>query len=336
MLDYSQIEKYDPSGMHKIYDQWPQIAKDAHNSDLESVDFKNINHIVFAGMGGSGAIGELFASILSKTNIHVSVVKGYLLPNTVDKNTLVVTTSVSGNTVETLTILDSAHKLDCNIIAFSSGGKMEKYCIKNQINYKKIESIHSPRASFTKFTFSILKILSSIIPINEEEISQSIESLENLSQKISSDNLSETNPSFDLANFISGIPLIYYPYGLQSSATRFKSSIQENAKSHIIIEDIVEASHNGIVAWEKSSIVQPILLRGYDDYIKTKDRFEIIKEFFDKNSIKYKEITSVPGNILTKTITSIYFLDYVSLYRAILSEIDPSPVSSIDFLKSRI
>jgi len=330
------MNKVDTQGMYKIYDQWPQISKDAYNSNLEPVDFKNIDHIVFAGMGGSGAIGELFASILSKTNIHVSLVKGYLLPKTVDKNTLVVTTSVSGNTIETLTVLDSAHKLDCNIIAFSSGGKIEEYCIKNQINYKKIESIHSPRASFAKFIFSILKILNSIIPINKQEITQSIESLENLSQKISSDNLSETNPSLDLANFISGIPLIYYPYGLQSSATRFKSSIQENAKTHAIIEDVVEASHNGIVAWEKPSIVQPILLRGYDDYIKTKDRFEIIKEFFDKNNIKYKEITSVPGNILTKTMTLIYFLDYVSLYRAILSEIDPSPVSSIDFLKSRI
>lgn len=336
MLDYSQLEKYDPSGMHKIYDQWPQIAKDAYNSDLESVDFKNIDHIVFAGMGGSGAIGELFASILSKTSIHVSLVKGYLLPKTVDKNTLVVTISVSGNTIETLTVLDSAHKLDCDVIAFSSGGKIEEYCIKNQINYKKIESIHSPRASFTKFTFSILKILSSIIPITKQEITESIESLENLSQKISSNNLSETNPSFDLANFISGIPLIYYPYGLQSSATRFKSSIQENAKNHIIIEDIVEASHNGIVAWEKLSIVQPILLRGYDDYTKTKDRFEIIKEFFDKNSIKYKEITSVPGNILTKIMTLIYLLDYASIYRAILSGVDPSPVLSIDFVKSKI
>jgi glucose/mannose-6-phosphate isomerase len=330
------MNKIDTQGMYKIYDQWPKIAKDAYNSDLEPIDFKNIDHIVFAGMGGSGAIGELFASILSKTNIHVSLVKGYLLPKTVDKNTLVVTISVSGNTVETLTVLDSTHKLDCNVIAFSSGGKIEQYCIKNQINYKKIESIHSPRASFAKFTFSILKILNSIIPINKQEINQSIESLENFSQKISSDNLSETNPSLELANFISGIPLVYYPYGLQSSATRFKSSIQENAKTHVIIEDVVEASHNGIVAWEKLSIVQPILLRGYDDYIKTKDRFEIIKEFFDKNNIKYKEITSVPGNILTKTMTLIYFLDYVSLYRAILSEIDPSPVSSIDFLKSRI
>ena len=336
MLDIETMNKVDTQGMYKIYDQWTQISKDAYNSDLEPVDFKNIDHIVFAGMGGSGAIGELFASILSKSNIHVSLVKGYLLPKTVDKNTLVVTISVSGNTVETLTVLDSAHKLDCNLIAFSSGGKIEQYCIKNQINYKKIESVHSPRASFAKFTFSILKILNSIIPINKQEITKSIESLENLSQKISSDNLSETNPSFDLANFISGIPLIYYPYGLQSSATRFKSSIQENAKSHIIIEDVVEASHNGIVAWEKPSIVQPILLRGYDDYIKTKNRFEIIKEFFDKNNIKYKEITSVPGNILTKTVTLIYFLDYVSLYRAILSEIDPSPVPSIDFIKSRI
>ena len=330
------MNKIDTQGMYKIYDQWTQISKDAYNSDLEPVDFKNIDHIVFAGMGGSGAIGELFASILSKTKIHVSLVKGYLLPKTVDKNTLVVTISVSGNTIETLTVLDSAHKLDCDVIAFSSGGQIEEYCIKNQINYKKIESIHSPRASFAKFTFSILKILSSIIPITKQEITQSIESLENLSQKISSDNLSETNPSFDLANFISGIPLIYYPYGLQSSATRFKSSIQENAKTHAIIEDVVEASHNGIVAWEKPSIVQPILLRGYDDYIKTKDRFEIIKEFFDKNNIKYKEITSVPGNILTKTMTLIYLLDYVSIYRAFLSEIDPSPVPSIDFLKSRI
>jgi len=330
------MNKIDTQGMYKIYDQWTQISKDAYNSDLEPVDFKNIDHIVFAGMGGSGAIGELFASILSKSNIHVSLVKGYLLPKTVDKNTLVVTISVSGNTVETLTVLDSAHKLDCNVIAFSSGGKMEEYCIKNQIHYKKIESIHSPRASFAKFTFSILKILSSIIPINKQEITQSIESLENLSQKISFNNLSETNPSLDLANFISGIPLIYYPYGLQSSATRFKSSIQENAKSHIIIEDVVEASHNGIVAWEKPSIIQPILLRGYDDYVKTQERFEIFKEFFDKNSIKYKEITSVPGNILTKIMTLIYFLDYASLYRAILSGIDPSPVSSINFLKSKI
>ena len=336
MLDYSQIEKYDPSGMHKIYDQWPQIAKDAYNSDLESVDFKNILVVTTRGMGGSGTIGDLFASILSKTNIHVSLVKGYLLPKTVDKNTLIVTTSVSGNTIETLTVLDSAKKLDCNIVAFSSGGKMEEYCSKNKINFQKIDLIHSPRSSFLKFSFSILNILNSILPMEKNHVVETINELTKLRNNINSKNLSDSNPALGLANFISGIPLIYYPYGLQSSAIRFKSSMQENAKTHAIIEDVVEASHNGIVAWEKPSIIQPILLRGYDDYIKTRERFEIIKEFFTKNNIEFKEINSVSGNILTKLITLTYLLDYASIYRAILSEIDPTPVSSINFIKSKI
>lgn len=336
MLDKETLEKYDPSGMHKLYDKWPQIAREAYESDLEPVNFKNIDHIVFAGMGGSGAIGDLFASILSKEDIHVSLVKGYLLPKTVDKNTLVVTTSVSGNTVETLTILNSADKLDCKIIAFSSGGKIEEYCTKNQINYKKIKSIHSPRASFANFSFSILNVLNSILPIENSAIYESIDEISKLQKQISSQNLSDSNPAIDLANFISDIPLIYYPHGLQSSAIRFKSSLQENAKKHVIIEDVIEACHNGIVAWEKSSMIQPILLRGFDDYVKTKERFEIIKEYFTKNNIKYKEIQSVSGNILTKIITLIYLLDYVSIYKAISLKIDPSPVSSIDFIKNRI
>jgi len=330
------MDGIDTQGMYKIYDKWPEIARESYDSNLELIDFKNIDYIVFAGMGGSGAIGDLFSAILSKTNMHVSVVKGYLLPKTVDKNTLVITTSVSGNTIETLTILNSAKHLNCHVVAFSSGGKMEDYCRKNKINFNKINLIHSPRTSFLKFSISMLRILSSILPIDKNDILETIAELNKLRNNISSQNLSDSNSALNLANFISGIPLIYYPYGLQSSATRFKSSIQENAKSHAIIEDIVEASHNGIVAWEKPSNIQPILLRGYDDYIKTKDRFEIIKEFFDKNNIEYNEIISVPGNILTKIVTLTYLLDYTSLYKSIISGIDPSPVSSINFIKDRI
>jgi len=330
------MDKIDCRGMYQIYDKWPQIAQNAYNFNLEPVDFKNINHIIFAGMGGSGVIGDFFASILSKTNIHVSLVKGYLLPKTIDKNTLIVVTSVSGNTIETLTVLSSAKKLDCNIIAFSSGGKMEEFCSKNKINYRKIELIHSPRTSFLNFSLSIINVLNSILLIKKNDISETINALTKLQNNISSQNLSDSNPALDLANFIKGIPLIYYPYGLQPSAIRFKSSIQENSKTHAIIEDVVETSHNGIVAWEQPSIIQPILLRGYDDYPKTKERFDIIKEYFSKNDIEYKEIISVSGNILTKLITLTYLFDYTSLYLAILSGIDPSPVSSIKFIKDRI
>ena len=91
--------------MSEVYDGWPQIARKNFSVNFSKVDIKNIDHVVFAGMGGSGTIGDVFASILSKRDIHVSVVKGYLLPKTVDDSTLVVTTSISGNTLETISIL---------------------------------------------------------------------------------------------------------------------------------------------------------------------------------------------------------------------------------------
>ena len=336
MITSSDLKNYDSDEMYKIYDQWPEIAKNAYESNYEEAIFNNIDHIIFAGMGGSGAIGDLFSAILSKTNIHVSVVKGYVLPKTVDKNTLVVATSVSGNTIETLTVLDEAKKLNCKLIAFSSGGKMENFCKQNQINFRKIKLIHSPRSSFVIFIYAILKILNSTLPIKKNGIEESLCELMNLKNKISSSNLSDTNPAIFLANWITGIPLIYYPYGLESAAIRFKSSLQENSKIHVIIEDIIESCHNGIVSWEKPSIVQPILLQGSDDYVKTKERFEIIAQYFEENNIDYQKILSVSGNILTKLISLIYLLDFASIYKSILSKTDPSPVNSINFIKKKI
>ena len=128
----------------------------------------------------------------------------------------------------------------------------------------------------------------------------------------------------------------YYPFGLQAVAIRFKNSLQENAKFHVLAEDVIEACHNGIVSWEKSSNVQPILLQGSDDHIKTKERWTILKEYFKQNNIDFREVFSVNGNILTKLVNLIYVLDYSSVYKAIIREIDPTPIKSIDFVKSKL
>ena len=330
------MQEYDSSGMYKIYDQWPQIAHSSFEAELTELDFKNIEHIVFAGMGGSGTFGDVFSSILSRTNLHVSVVKGYLLPKTVNSNTLVVATSISGNTHETLEVLDSAKKISKNVVAFSSGGKIENYCVANNVEFRKIKQFHSPRASFSSFMYGILKVLVPIIPITKQEVLDSISSLENIKSKIFSGYLSNDNQSIDLAKWITGIPMIYYPQGLQSAAIRFKNSIQENAKTHAMAEDVLEACHNGVVSWEKVAKVNPILIEGKDDYIKTKERWKIIKEFFEEREIEYKEVFSVEGGILSKIISLIYLLDYSSIYLAILNKIDPTPVNSIDFVKKRL
>jgi len=336
LVTKDNLEKSDSDGMHNVYDKWPHIARDAYDSDLESVDFKDIDNVVFSGMGGSGAVGDLFSSILSKSNIHTTVVKGYELPKTVDKNTLVVITSISGNTIEVLTTLESATKKDCSVIAFSSGGRMESFCTKNNVEFRKIPQIHSPRASFPSYVYSILKTLNSIIPIKKQEITNSLEKLELVSKEISSENLSDTNPSLNLANWITGIPIIYYPWGLQAVAIRFKNSLQENAKTHAIIEDVIESGHNGIVSWEKPSDMVPIMIEGKDDHIKTKERWTILRQYFEENNIAYKEISSLEGGILSKIMSLIYLLDYSTIYYAARLGINPSPIKSIDFIKERL
>jgi len=336
LLDFTTINRYDVSGMYKVYDKWPEIARDSYKSEQEEVDFRDIDHIVFAGMGGSGALGDIFSAILSKTNIHVVVVKGYHLPNTVDSHTLVVATSISGRTIETLSVLEAANKSDCKIVSFSSGGRMQKYCTKNKIEHRIIPQLHSPRASFTRFLYSILRVLGPVLPVKETDILDSISHLEKLRKQISSENLGKKNPSLNLAEWISGIPVIYYPFGLQAAAIRFKNSLQENAKKHAMIEDVIEACHNDIVSWEKKDRVQPILLEGADDYIKTKERWKILKEYFKTNKIGCFEIHTVNGSIISKLINLIYLLDYASIYLAVISKVDPSPTKSIDYVKNKL
>ena len=335
-MKIENLEKIDSKKMYQTYDKWPEIAKNSFDNDFEKFDTKGIDHIVFSGKGGSGSIGDVVSAILSKEDIHVSNVKGYHLPKTVDSNSLVVATSISGNTKETLTVLEKAQKTDAKIAVFSSGGMIQKFSETNNLFFQEISMIHSPRASFPKFLFSILNILKEIIPIKEIDIKEAISSLEITRNSIFSNNLTEENISLKLAEWIKEIPLIYYPWGLQSAAIRFKNSLQENSKTHVITEDVIESCHNDIVAWEKNSNVQPILIRGNDDHIKTIERWDILKEFFNDKKIEFFEIKSIDGNILSKLVNLVYSLDYASIYYAVLNKIDPSPVSAIDFVKNKL
>jgi glucose/mannose-6-phosphate isomerase len=213
---------------------------------------------------------------------------------------------------------------------------IKQYALKNGINYQEIKMEHSPRASFSKYIFSMLKTLETVIPVKKSDVLDAISKMKIMQENIASNNLNENNTALNLAKWITGMPVIYYPWGLQSAATRFKNSLQENSKLHVIAEDIIEACHNGIVSWEKDSIMQPILIQGHDDYSKTKERWKILKEFFNSKQIEYKEISSVKGSIISKIINLIYLFDYVSVYHSVISGIDPSPVSAIDFIKERL
>jgi glucose/mannose-6-phosphate isomerase len=336
VLTKEKMNNVDKTRIYEIYDNWPEIAENALNGNFEEIVKEGISHIVFAGMGGSGTIGDVFASVLSETDIHVDVVKGYHLPKTVKKNSLLICTSVSGNTIETITVLKEGIKLGCKIIVFSSNGEMKGICKNKKIDHREIIMNHSPRASFVGYLYSMIKVLLPILPISNEDVINSIDELKTTKEKINSLNLNDDNVSLNIAKWIKNIPIIYYPWGLQSVAIRFKNSLHENSKMHVMIDDVIESCHNGIVSWESKSTLQPILIEGENDYIKTKERWLIIKEIFQEKNIPFYEIKSNNGNILSKLTQLIYMLDYTSIYLAILNNIDPTPVLAIDLIKNKL
>ena len=335
-MKLSDLEKVDTKCMFKTYDRWPEIASESFEKKFEKVQYDDIDHIVFAGMGGSGSIGDTIAAILSKEDIHISNVKGFLLPKTVDSKTLVVVTSVSGITKESLEILQNAKKTSAKIVSFSSGGSVESFCHDNDIFFQKISMVHSPRASYSSFLFSILNILEPILPISKRDVHESLNSLIKTREEVSSHNLNEQNRSLQLAKFTKQMACIIYPHGLQAAATRYKNSLQENTKMHAMTEDVIETCHNGVVAWEKKSDVNPVLIRGKDDHVRTIERWNVLEGFFKSNETEYRVVNSVRGSILSKITNLVYLLDYASIYASILQKVDPSPVNSIDFIKSKL
>ena len=333
-LGREDLERVDAGGMHKVYERWPEMAADAYQSQVEG-DVPEVDHIVFAGMGGSGTVGDVLGAVLSGTSVHVSHAKGYLLPRTADHETLVVATSVSGNTEEALAVLGAAKDAGCRVLAASSGGRMKEFCDTNGIDHRVIPTVHSPRASLAAYLYSMIRILGPALRIGVEDVNESVRLMRGVRDACSAENLTGDNRALDLAVWLQGIPVIYYPAGLGAAAIRFKNCLQENAKRHAMAEDVIEACHNGIVPWEGKSGCQPVLLRGADDHPKTKERYDIIEEYL-RGRTEYRVVRSVSGGILAKIACMIYELDYASIYLAVLSGIDPTPVAAVDHIKARM
>ncbi|MCA9826963.1 MAG: glucose-6-phosphate isomerase [Nitrosopumilus sp.] len=316
--------------MIDVYRSWPEHAEESFNSS-EKVDVK-FNDILVSGMGGSGIIANILYGL---TDHQIFVAKGYFLPKKIAKDTLVICNSASGNTIETLTLLKTAHKTGCKIIAFSSGGKIEKYCKDNKIPFNKYKMLNSPRTSLVFSLYTILGSLSESLGLPKTQITESISNLKKTRDLIFSAD-KENNPSVKLAKFMSKIPICYYSPLLLPAALRFKNDLQENCKKHAMIEEIAESCHNSINAWERPSNISPILFRKQDDHILIKKQFDVVKEYLESKKVPYFETFAPKGNLLNALINTMYHMGYATILRAISDGIDPTDIPAIRFIKARL
>ena len=340
-------KRIDPEDMFKSIWEFPDNLNEAFELG-STIKLKNtytdISNIVVAGMGGSAIGGDVLASLESaKLDIPLIVCRSYTLPNWVNNKTLVICSSYSGNTEETLSALDDAINKKAQICGITTGGEIGQKI--NDLGYDlvKIPSGLQPRAALA-FSFVPMTKLLEKIGIFEPGINKWLKSLiKNLEEKrkiYSEENLH--NPVYCLSEKIyKKIPIIYADNStLSVVATRLKGQICENAKMLTYHNDLPELNHNEIVGWENNSNLfkhlHIIWLKDSSDNKRTKLRQDITSQILNEEMVEQDTII-VDGNTYQERLLHlINYGDWLSYWCAIMHKTDPSPVNKILRLKNEL
>lgn len=351
MLTLNHIRSYDKSDMFsKIANFSEQIKEAVKIGESVKISFsiKKINKIVLTGLGGSAIAGDLLKSYLSEEiKVPIIVNRDYFLPKFVDENTLLVVSSYSGNTEETISAYNDGVKKKAKIFCITSNGEIEKIALKRKHPVIKIPSGYPPRTALGYSFFPILVVLSKLgfIKSKKKEISETINLIEEKS-RIYSNPEHEENLAYKIAVRIAGsIPFIYSSGKFDAVAVRWACQIEENAKMLAHFNIFPELNHNEIVGWsgevegsvkELMNKISVVILRDECEYERIKYRIEITDDLIRPYAGEVLNIYSEGKSTLARLFSQIYLGDWVGFYLAILNKVDPTPVKPIEYLKSEL
>jgi glucose/mannose-6-phosphate isomerase len=342
MLSKEEVEVIDKSRLYEDYEGWPQYCEDAFSLDVAIPDIGEIDRIFYAGMGGSGASGDILEDAFTSTlDKQIIVLKDYHLPKFTVKNDLVIVASASGDTAEALSVVKEASELGCKLAAISTGGKLEYFCKEKEIAFTKTKMLKVPRSSFPYLFFPALKILLKITESKRirDKLDSVIPKLKELHGMININSTFNENPAKKIANRLSeGIPVIYSSAENKGVANRFKTALNENSKMIAHTAVVPELCHNEIEGWKEggNKVFKPIFIRNKNEFPEITKRFEVMKDIVESTGIDIYQYWEFGDNYFSRSLTSIYLLDYASIYAAVLRKIDPIIIPNIDNLKKRL
>lgn len=340
MLTASDILNVDQQRLYLVYEKWPEYFKEAANIscklDHEGAFYESV---VLCGMGGSATSCDILNDVIKLSgSIPSTVIREQNIPNTVTKRSLVIVNSVSGNTREVISNIEEATQRNAEVICISSGGKLKDVAANMGHKHINIPNLGLPRASLPYLVIPGLKLINPLLKDSlEEEILMIHTTLSKIFMNISVAVPYDQNVAKKIAGFLDeGIVFCFTSPLLLSAGTRFKNSLNENAKMHCLRDTILEASHNEIVPFtfnDSSSPQKVLLVRSGQDHAIVKERFDKVKLFFKEIGQPMMEITTDEKSMINAIMSSIYILDYATIYMAVTRNVDPSPTPAIDILK---
>ncbi len=340
------IEKYDRSHMReKLQNLYAQFETEFETLNPRSRPRKDrIKSVVIAGLGGSAVGGDLIRAYLSdECPVPILVNRNYTLPEFVSDTTLVLISSYSGNTEETLSAYQQAIQKKAKICCISSGGEVLRLAKSHRHYALKIPEGYPPRTAvgfsfaamlriFTEFEFSTDK---------SEAIAETIAYLKDAAARYA-DFKDEHNLAIELARKSVGkMPIIYTSDDFTSAVgARWKGQICENAKTLSYANVLPELNHNELVGWKLNENLlkrlHVIFLHDRDDHPRTALRMKVTSLIVKKYTKSISHVESEGNSLLTRMFSLVLLGDWTSYYLALMSNIDPTPVKAIDQLKEEL
>ncbi len=300
------------------------------------------DQVVIAGMGGSAIGGSLFKDWLRATlPMPVEICRGYTLPAYADAETLVVATSYSGNTEETLSCWLEAVERGCMVLGITSNGLLREFSERLGLPLVTVPEGYPPRSAVPYLFFPLITALRAlgVLPAMEEEIAEAIAVLKAVRAEIRPEQPTAENLAKQIAGRVQGsIPLITGFGILESVARRLKTQFNENSKTSAVVELFPELRHNAVVGWagRRSQLKRfgVLLLRDRAEPPEIRKMVEATRDqIFGNGAATVVEVWSRGEGALARMLSTLYVGDFASVYLGILTGVDPTPTENIEELK---
>jgi glucose/mannose-6-phosphate isomerase len=345
--DAPSLRKGDPSGMLGAIERLPADCREGYDLGVATENLPSgdgISALTFCGMGSSAHSGEVLRALFrDRIRVPVDVVRSSELPEYCGPHTLVVASSYSGDTAETLACFDEAVARGCRILSIASGGALRERSRERKLPIVRIPAgLLMPRVSLGYFVMGVLGALEAvgILPPLRSDVEETLEVLSEVVNRIRAATPSDANPAKRLAASIGErMPLLWGAEGLGSvAAARWRTQFNENAKVPSFSSALPELDHNEVVGWAPGSGAgfALVALRHDGEHPDIALRFPASIQIAEAAGVRAEEVRAAGRSALAQLMSLLAMGDFTSVYSGLLRGVDPTPIEAIVRLKAAL
>lgn len=343
--DTAAMARSDPAGMLALVAGLPDQVSDAWrmSRDLRMPEARP-SAVAVLGMGGSAIGGDLVRGIWSdRLTVPIEVVRGYDLPAWVGPESLVIASSKSGATEETISALGMALERRSPVAVLTTGGPMKQVAEKAGLPLATFPPAGTPRSS-VGYSMGLLAGMlerAGVLDLDEAEITAAVAAAKEMAARCDPGVPTEDNPAKQLAwSLVDRFAVVEAGSFLAPVARRWKAQLNENGKATAAFEELPEATHNAVVGFEQPESLRDsffvVFLESTLDHPRNTQRAALVRDVLDTGHISYEVVHAMGESRLAHALSMIVMGDYVSVYVAFTYAVDPTPVVVIDHIKEQL